>query len=152
MNKLFVTVFYSGCAPKASGTVGTIASLPFGLLLLYLLPVETFLLLTLAIFVVGSKEIDRYQKATGKHDPKEVVIDETVGIFISLAFLPDPFVWYQVLFAFIFFRIFDITKPSIIGKIDSRLKNGVGVMLDDVLAGVFGGIATLIAIKIVEII
>lgn len=152
MNKLFVTFFYSGCAPKASGTVGTIASIPLGLLLLYLLPVETFLLLTLAIFVVGSKEIDKYQLATGRVDPKEVVIDETVGIFISLAILPDPFVWYQVLFAFVFFRVFDITKPSIIDKIDKRFKNGVGVMLDDVLAGFFGGIAAVVAVKVVELV
>lgn len=150
MNKLFVTFFYSGCVPKASGTVGTIASLPFGLLLLYLLPIETFLLLTVAIFVVGSKEIDRYQEATGRHDPKEVVIDETVGIFIALAFLPDPFVWYEVLFAFAFFRLFDIWKPSIIGKIDTKFKSGFGVMLDDAVAGFFGGVASLLAIKFLE--
>lgn len=152
MNKFFVTVAYSGLAPKASGTVGTIASLPIGLFLLYFLPIETFWLLTALVFVAGSKAIDKYQESTGKLDPKEVVIDELVGIWIALAMLPDPFVWYQALLAFLFFRVFDITKPSIIGKIDQKLKNGVGVMLDDVLAGFFGGIAALITIYIVEMI
>lgn len=150
MNKLFVTVFYSGLSPKAPGTVGTIAALPIGLLALAYLPIETFWLLIVLVFVAGARSIDAYQAATGCEDPKEVVIDELAGMWIALALLPDAFAWHQVLLAFLFFRLFDIWKPSIIGKLDSRLKNGYGVMLDDVLAGFFGGIAAVLCIRALE--
>ncbi|MGE4294391.1 MAG: phosphatidylglycerophosphatase A [Campylobacterales bacterium] len=150
MNKLFVTVFYSGLFPKAPGTVGTIAALPIGLLALAYLPIETFWLLIVLVFVAGARSIDAYQAATGREDPKEVVIDELAGMWIALALLPDAFAWHQVLLAFLFFRLFDIWKPSIIGKLDSRLKNGYGVMLDDVLAGFFGGIAAVLCIRALE--
>ena len=141
INRLFVTVFYSGLSPKAPGTVGTLAALPIGLLLLAFLPLETFWLLILLVFLAGARAIDTYQARTGREDPKEVVIDELAGIWIALAIMPDPFAWHQALLAFVFFRLFDIWKPSVIGRLDQKLKNGYGVMLDDVLAGFFGGIA-----------
>jgi phosphatidylglycerophosphatase A len=151
MNRLFVTVFYSGLSPKAPGTAGTIAALPLGLLALYFLGLQTFLLLTFALFLTGMRAIDRYQAETGREDPKEVVIDELVGMWIALAMLPDPFCWWQVALAFGFFRLFDITKPSIIGRLDRRLKNGLGVMLDDLLAGLFGGLAALAIWKLIAL-
>lgn len=152
MNKFFVTVFYSGLFPKAPGTIGTIAALPIGLLLLAYLPIETFWLLILLVFLAGSRAIDTYQSATGKLDPKEVVIDELAGVWIALALLPDPFAWHQALLAFLFFRLFDIWKPSVIGRIDAKLKNGMGVMLDDVLAGFFGGVAAVLSVYLIDFI
>lgn len=143
MNRFFVTLFFSGLSPKAPGTVGTIVSLPLGLIALHFLGVQTFALLCLALFLAGMREIDRYQAATGREDPKEVVIDELVGMWVVLAMLPDPFSWYQVLLGFGLFRLFDIWKPSVIGRLDARYKNGFGVMLDDLLAGFFAGIAAL---------
>ncbi len=143
MNRFFVTVFYSGLSPKAPGTVGTIVSIPLGLVLLYYLGVQTFALLIFALFLAGMRETDRYQAATGREDPKEVVIDELVGMWVVLAMLPDFLSWWQVLIGFGLFRLFDITKPSLIGRLDRRYKNGFGVMLDDLLAGFLAGVCTL---------
>ena len=148
--RCFVTLFYSGLAPKASGTVGSIVSIPFALALLYFIPIETFWLLIALIFTAGAKATDRYMAAVGREDPKEVVIDELVGMWVALALLPDQFSWYQVLLAFAFFRLFDIWKPSIIGVIDRKMHNGLGVMLDDLLAGLLAAIAAVASIELIN--
>jgi phosphatidylglycerophosphatase A len=140
MIKCFVTLFYCGLSPKASGTVGSAISVPIALLALYFMPLSTFWLLTALMFVLGVKAVDRYMAAVKRSDPKEVVIDELVGQWVALALMPDPFVWYQAVLAFVCFRLFDIYKPSIIGVIDRKMSNGLGVMLDDLLAGFFAAI------------
>ncbi|GHS84732.1 phosphatidylglycerophosphatase A [Campylobacterota bacterium] len=150
MIKCFVTLFYSGLSPKASGTIGSIVSIPIALALLFFIPIETFWLLTALIFVMGVKLTDQYIAEVGRDDPKEVVIDELVGMWVALALLPDFFSWYQVLIAFIFFRLFDIAKPSLIGVIDRKMHNGLGVMLDDLLAGFIAAIAANLCIKIID--
>lgn len=144
-NELFVTVFYSGFAKKAPGTVGSFVSLILGYLILMYLSLETLVSATVALGIIGVFEINKYQKRTGKQDPKEVVIDELVGMWIALSMVPFGIV--EALLAFVMFRAFDITKPSIIGRIDEKMKNGLGVMLDDVLAGIFGGIASLLILR-----
>ncbi|MDR2906354.1 MAG: phosphatidylglycerophosphatase A [Helicobacteraceae bacterium] len=151
MIKFFVTLFYSGLSPKASGTIGSIAAIPIAILLLYFIPIETFWLLIFLVFIAGAKAADIYMRKTAREDPKEVVIDELVGMWIAIAILPDFFNPIQIALAFIFFRVFDIKKPSVIGKIDAKLKNGYGVMLDDVLAGFFGGLAAALCVKIYEL-
>ncbi|MCV6608512.1 MAG: phosphatidylglycerophosphatase A [Campylobacterales bacterium] len=145
MNKLFVTVFYSGCVKKAPGTVGSFVALILGLGILYVLPHSTLASLAFAITVIGSFEINKYQKATGVHDPKEVVIDEVAGMWLGMSMVPFGLV--EGILTFIFFRIYDIWKPSLIGKIDQKMKNGFGVMLDDLLAGVLAGVSVLLILK-----
>jgi len=148
LQKLFLTFFGAGLSPKAPGTVGTLASLPVGLAVLYYLGMESLFMLTLAITLIGIFEINKYEKATGIHDHQQIVIDEAAGMWLSLmiAYSTAVTLYYPyveilaIIFSFAAFRLFDIWKPSTIGWIDRELKGGMGVMLDDVLAGIAGGL------------
>ncbi len=142
--KFFITVGFSGLSPKAPGTVGSFISLIIGLFLLEFLHPSTLFLLALLITVIAIKQIDIYENETGIHDSKEIVIDELAGMWITLAIcgINSSNVLFMAPIAFLFFRLFDIWKPSFIGKIDRDVKGGLGVMGDDVLAGVAAGIAT----------
>ena len=148
--KLFLTFFGAGLAPKAPGTAGTLASLPVGLAILYLFGMETFFMMTLAITVMGIFEINKYEKLTGEHDQQEIVIDEAAGMWLALmiavstaATMTYPYAEVlAIVLSFAAFRLFDIWKPSTIGWIDREVKGGLGVMLDDVLAGIAGGLLT----------
>lgn len=143
MRKLFLTVFYSGLSPKAPGTVGSFVSLLLGLAILQIVDVSTLFLLAILITVIAVKQINIYEKEVGEHDSKEIVVDELAGMWIALSICgitQDNMIIMAVL-AFIYFRIFDIWKPSIIGRIDREVNGGWGVMGDDVVAGLAGGIA-----------
>ena len=144
LRKFFLTVGFSGLSPKAPGTVGSFVSLIIGLFLLEFLHVSTLFLLALLITVVAIKQIDIYENEVGAHDGKEIVIDELAGMWITLAIcgINSSNILFMAPLAFIFFRLFDIWKPSIIGKIDRDVKGGLGVMGDDVVAGIAAGIAT----------
>jgi len=146
--KLFLTFFGAGLSPKAPGTVGTLASLPVGLFILYYMGMETLFLVTVVITVIAVFEINKYEKETGIHDHQQIVIDEAAGMWLSLMIamsatsaLTYPFVEIlAIVFAFASFRLFDIWKPSTIGKIDRDVSGGLGVMGDDILAGIAGGL------------
>lgn len=146
--KLFLTFFYTGLSKKAPGTVGTIAGLFLGVVFLLFLPKNTLFAVVFAITVIAIFEINKYEKKHGASDPKEIVIDEVAGIWLVLVMIPFDFV--SILLGFVFFRIYDIFKPSIIGRVDKRLKGGMGVMLDDILAGFFAGITVLIVLALYE--
>ena len=143
LRRFFLTVGFSGLSPKAPGTVGSFVSLIIGLFLLEFLHVSTLFLLALLITVIAIKQINIYEKEVGMHDGKEIVIDELAGMWIALAIcgINSENMIFMAPLAFIFFRIFDIWKPSIIGRIDREVKGGLGVMGDDVLAGIAAGIA-----------
>ena len=150
---LFLTLFYSGHSPKAPGTVGTLVSLPLGIAVLVLLGPQTLFLLTLLITLIAIKIIDRYEIQSGIHDNQKIVIDELAGMWFALSIAPGIMftlddlsvlgngVAVQIALSFIFFRIFDIKKPSIIGRIDRNAKGGWGVMGDDIVAGFAAGIS-----------
>ena len=142
--KFFLTVGFSGLSPKAPGTVGCFVSLIIGLFLLEFLHVSTLFLLAFLITAIAIKQIDIYEKEVGMHDGKEIVIDELAGMWIALAIcgINSENMIFMAPLAFIFFRIFDIWKPSIIGRIDREVKGGLGVMGDDVVAGIAAGIAS----------
>ena len=150
LNRLFITFFGSGLSPIAPGTAGSLLALIVGLGLLQILPMQTFFMLTLLITVVGVFEINRYEKATKTHDDKSIVIDEVSGMWITMMFaisvsknMSFNYAYeIAVILSFISFRLFDIWKPSTIGVIDKRVKGGLGVMGDDILAGVAGGLLT----------
>jgi len=143
--KLFLTFFYSGLAPKAPGTFGTVAGLIIGVAFLMVLPKSTLFTLTLALFIVAVLEINKYEKTSGTHDDKSIVIDEVAGIWLTLTMI--PFEPVSILLGFLFFRLYDILKPSIIGRVDRKLNGGMGVMLDDILAGFFAGITVLLLLN-----
>ena len=156
--KLFLTFFGAGLSPKAPGTVGTLASLPVGLAVLYYFGMETLFTLTLAITIIGIFEINKYENETGTHDQQHIVIDEAVGMWLSLIIayssaitMSYPYVEIlAVIFSFAAFRLFDIWKPSTIGWIDREIKGGLGVMMDDVLAGIAGGFLSVIILTGIE--
>ncbi len=140
MQKLFLTFFYTGLSPFAPGTVGSIFAAIVGYFILQYLLVSTLVLFSILITLIAIKEIDKYEKLSNTHDPKEIVIDEVVGVWI--AFSLSGTTLFQMILSLIFFRIYDIWKPSIIGKIDKNYKGGLGVMGDDIVAGVLAGISS----------
>ena len=150
--KFFLTVGFSGLSPKAPGTAGSFVSLIIGLFLLEFLHPSTLFLLALLITVIAIKQIDIYEKEVGIHDGKEIVIDELAGMWITLAIcgINSSNILFMAPIAFIFFRLFDIWKPSFIGKIDRDVKGGLGVMGDDVLAGIAAGISTAGVYQLIE--
>ena len=150
--KFFLTVGFSGLSPKAPGTVGSFISLIIGLFLLEFLHVSTLFLLALLITVVAIKQIDIYEKEVDMHDGKEIVIDELAGMWITLAIcgINSGNMIIMSVLGFLYFRLFDIWKPSIIGKIDREVKGGLGVMGDDIVAGLAAGIATAGTYQLIE--
>jgi len=153
MRKFFLTVGFSGLSPKAPGTVGSFVSLLMGIALLQYISVSNLFMLSILITVIAVKQIDIYEKEVGAHDGKEIVIDELVGMWLALsvANANAENMLYIAPLSFIFFRLFDIWKPSIIGKIDQKVKGGWGVMGDDIIAGIAGGIAASGVYYLIEI-
>ncbi len=140
MRKIFLTFFYTGLSPYAPGTVGSIAAAFIGYLVLQYFPVSTLFLASILITVIAIKEINIYEKIYHKSDPKEIVIDEVVGVW--LAFSLSSATILQMILSLIFFRIYDIWKPSLVGKIDKEFSGGKGVMGDDIVAGILAGISS----------
>jgi phosphatidylglycerophosphatase A len=148
MNRLFLTFFYTGLSPYAPGTVGSVAALAVGLLLLNYIDTTTLFLLTILITVASLKYIDRYIENGSDKDPKEIVIDEVAGMWLALCIITlDPL---NIVLAFLFFRLYDIKKPSVIGRIDRSERGGISVMGDDLLAGFFAGVSAEIVVRIIE--
>lgn len=126
------TGFGSGLSPKAPGTVGTLAALP----LVYgfsLLPPVWSLLLIVAICWLGVVVSQQVSRDIGVDDHGGIVIDEVAGF--ALAMWALPFTLSTVLFAFLLFRFFDIVKPGPVGWCDRQLTGGIGIMADDIVAG-----------------
>jgi len=146
--KLFLAGLGSGLLPYAPGTCGTIVGLFLGVVILAYFPVETLFLLTILITLFGIREIDKYEQKSGIHDDKRIVIDEIAGIWLALCFSGiSPL---AVGLSFIFFRIYDIKKPSIIGRIDRDAPSGMGVMGDDLVAGVAAGLSSAVVLKAID--
>lgn len=130
--------FGSGLAPVAQGTFGSLAAiLPWLLLRQCALPVN--LLVIVAGFAVGVWACDVAGRALGVDDHRSLVWDEFVGQWIAL--LPALWAsWWSVLLGFALFRLFDVWKPWPIRYLDRHLKGGIGVMMDDVVAGIFAAV------------
>ncbi|MBN8532267.1 MAG: phosphatidylglycerophosphatase A [Alphaproteobacteria bacterium] len=129
------TWFWSGKSPKAPGTVGSLAALPFAWAVQTYAGPLGMILAALLLLLLGAWATGVYMKATGRQDPGEVVIDEVVGIFIILT--PFPFTWQAYLLGFALFRVFDVLKPWPIRAIDQRWHSAFGVMADDILAALY---------------
>ena len=127
------TVFYIGKLPAAPGTWGSLAALISWYFLKPFISDPLFLLMTGGIFFLGIAVSDILISAWGRTDPKEIVIDEWVGMWIGLYLVPHGYKWG--LLTFLAFRIFDIFKPGPIQKMD-EMHDAIGVMMDDVVAGI----------------
>ncbi len=101
-----------------------------------------------AIFIglIAITQIDKEEEESKIHDSSYIVIDELVGMWLAMAI--SGLSLAGVILSFIFFRIYDITKPSLIGKIDKEVKGGLGVVADDALAGVLAGLSALLVISV----
>lgn len=125
--------FGSGLAPKAPGTFGTLAAIPVFLIAMQL-PSLYFLLLTLFMSVAGIYICGKAAEDAGVHDHGAIVWDEIVGFMITMYMIPVS--WLTILVGFALFRFFDILKPWPISYLDKNCHGGLGIMLDDVAAGI----------------
>lgn len=136
---LFVTWFGSGWLPRAPGTWGSLAALPFAwAILAYGGGPGTLALASFAIFILGCWAADIAVRATQTTDPGWIVVDEVVGQWLTL--LAAPFNLLGFVVAFLLFRLFDIWKPWPIRWVERKLEGGLGVMADDVLAAAYAAV------------
>lgn len=152
MIALITTFFGAGRLRPAPGTWGSLAALPAALGLFYLVGLWGFLALTVAVFFIGWWATHIHTQGAEDHDPSYIVIDEVAGQWIALwpvmigathVGADVTALWPGWVAAFVLFRLFDITKPGPIGWADRR-GDALGVMLDDVIAGVFAAIGVVI--------
>ncbi len=107
---------------------------------------NTLFLAAVLIGLIAIAQIDKEEEESKIHDSSYIVIDELVGMWLAMAI--SGLSLAGVILSFIFFRIYDIAKPSLIGKIDKEVKGGLGVVADDALAGVLAGLSALLVINI----
>ena len=132
---ILATWFGVGLIPIMPGTLGSLAALPIAWLIINLFGHGWFLVVLIAIFFLGIVVCEKCHKQLKEKDPSIIVVDEVVGQWLAVLFLPPNLIFYS--FGFVLFRFFDIFKPWPISWVDRNIKNGVGVMLDDILAGAF---------------
>ena len=143
---LIASVFDVGFCPIASGTAGSLVTLPLAFVLAYYGSTKAILLAVLIVFVLGTIASKKVLKYT-KHDPSLIVIDEVAGQLTSFVLVAPQLYhnssWQAGLIyiaGFVLFRLFDITKPLVVGWADKKIRNAWGVMLDDIFAGIFAAV------------
>jgi phosphatidylglycerophosphatase A len=143
ISQFIATGLYSGYSPFAPGTAGSIVGILF-----YLIPgfehLPLFLIIIAATFCIAIPTSTKLSRRLGE-DPPVVVIDEVVGMWISLVLLPKAVL--PVLLAFFFFRVYDIIKPFPAKQLE-RLPHGWGIMLDDVMCGIYANLTVQLAVLV----
>ncbi|MCG7960381.1 MAG: phosphatidylglycerophosphatase A, partial [Candidatus Thiodiazotropha taylori] len=119
---------------KAPGTLGTLVGIPI-YLAMQPLPLVYYLTITAVAFLIGIWLCEQTSRDLGVHDHGGIVWDEIVGYLVTMAFAPSG--WFWLMIGFILFRFFDIVKPWPIRWVDQRVEGGFGIMVDDLIAGVF---------------
>ena len=138
--------FGSGKAPVAPGTFGTLAAIPIYLLVVQF-SLTIYLTLTFFFLLLGIWASGKYSEHLGVHDHGSIVWDEVVGFLITMAFVPLDWLW--VMLGFILFRLFDIWKPWPIRLLDKHVHGGFGIMIDDVLAGIYAAVILILVVNFV---
>ena len=158
LNKFISTFFYIGFLRPAPGTWGSIAGIILAYILLSTMGFSTFLIILLITTILGFWGTKNYiKKGSDKSDPSEVVIDEVIGQWITV--IPIGYIlevdgffreslWFVWLWAFVSFRFFDIIKLGLIGWADN-LDGALGVLLDDILAGIAAGLTVAFLILLI---
>ncbi len=127
----------AGCSPKAPGTMGTLLAVAV-YLPLSRLPLSIYLTILVAVVLIGIWLCDKTARDLGVHDHPGIVWDEVAGYLLTM--VGAPFGWQWIVAGFLLFRLFDIWKPWPIGWLDRRVGGGLGIMLDDLLAGLFAAL------------
>ncbi|MCX8033794.1 MAG: phosphatidylglycerophosphatase A [Thermodesulfovibrio sp.] len=134
--RIISTLFFIGYFPFAPGTLASALAM---ITLFIFKPSDiTIFLILIVTFVLGIISSDKMEKQTNKKDASYIVIDEFAGYLIAIFLI--PFTIQNLLLAFIFFRFFDILKPPPIKQIEKRIKGGLGIMIDDIIAGIMSNI------------
>ena len=141
---MYITFFGIGYIPIASGTFGSMAGIILGYII-YLIEFNLFYILIPILFILGIISSNIYEKQTNIRDSSIIVIDEVVGQLISMMFFMHNN--FLVILSFFIFRFFDILKPWPASYIDNKIKGGMGVMLDDVIASIY----TIFTIYIIQL-
>ena len=142
-NLLFITLLNIGRIKFAPGTFASFFTCLLFLFLEYFIDITTLFIITLLIFIYSIIAINKVINHFDSEDPREIVIDEFVGQMLALLAIPvyqnfyPTFDVYYCVFAFFLFRLFDIWKPFPVNYVDKNIKGGFGIMLDDVLAGIY---------------
>lgn len=145
-----VTFFGSGLLKPAPGTWGSLAGLALGVPMVQGLSLIGFIGATILVSLIGTITINRVELISGIHDAPEIVIDEVAGMWIALLpFYYLPHSWWGFAAAFLLFRLFDIVKPWPIGWLDKRVSGGFGVMIDDIVAGIFAFVGIHILVTVI---
>lgn len=134
---LLATWFASGYAPKAPGTWGSLAALPFAWFIAAYAGSIGLIIAAAIVFLVGIVAADRYIALSGESDPAPVVVDEVAGQWLTLSLVPLDPLWFLAGFAA--FRLFDIVKPWPIRHLERAFNKGFGVMIDDIAAAIYAG-------------
>jgi phosphatidylglycerophosphatase A len=143
------TVFGVGWSPRAPGTAASLVALPFAWLIAFFGGRFALLAASILVAALGAWACEHYVHEKGQADPPECVIDEIAGQWLVCAFAPLGLLGY--VFAFLLFRAFDIFKPWPIRAVE-RLPGGIGIMADDLVAGLFAGIVIAIAMHVIAVI
>ena len=138
VSHFLATGFGSGLLPKAPGTWGTVVAALIYLPMSWCLSLKFYLIVLVAASLFGVWLCEKVAKDLGEQDPPSVVWDEFCGFWLTMVAAPAGWLW--LLCGFVLFRVFDIWKPWPIGLVDSKLKGGLGIMVDDLLAGVYAWI------------
>jgi phosphatidylglycerophosphatase A len=144
ISTLIATFFYSGYLKPASGTWGTLASLPLCLAVTYQFGLWGIVIAALLLFTIGLWAAHQYEIETGEHDSSRIVIDEAAGMMIACIPLTLSFDWITIVVCFALFRLFDAVKKGPVGWLDKNINGALGVMIDDIAAGLMASIVALI--------
>jgi phosphatidylglycerophosphatase A len=147
---VIATWFGAGLLPIMPGTWGSLAALPFAWIIAWLFGERALLLAAVLLFFVGWWAAARVSRASGVEDSGSIVVDEVVGQWLAVVVTPPDLVAYAVGFAL--FRVFDIAKPWPVSWAERRIAGGLGVMADDVIAGLYAAILLAFFEKVREIV
>ena len=140
--KIFVSIFFIGYIKFAPGTWGSLVSILilFPIIKLLSLPLEILVTIFIVLFFISNLLINYFSSFTNSLDSKHIVVDELLGIFTIFLFYDFIFIYndtFTVMLIFFIFRLFDIFKVFPANYIDKQFKNGYGVLLDDIIAGIY---------------
>ena len=139
-HEIIATFFYSGYLRPASGTWGTLAALPLCLFVTHQFGVAGICIGTIILFLIGLWASQKHMNTIQKHDPSEIVIDEAAGMMVACLPLTLSFDWVTIIACFALFRLFDAVKKGPVGWLDKNVNGVLGVMIDDIAAGLMTAI------------